>query len=77
MITSARELAKTKPTEREIIMFTSLKDLPAAKRELKKLGYTIKSANGYLNGRKAFNVTDAENRTITVSDYALLAWANS
>lgn len=57
--------------------FTTLKDLPAAKKSLKAAGFKVSKEKMTLNGRPAYRVVSEDKVTdITVTDYGLLDWAN-
>ena len=55
--------------------FRNLSELAAAKKYLRENGYEIKAANTLVNGRKGFVIENSE-RTVTVNDYGLLAFAS-
>ena len=60
--------------------FTTLKDLPAAKREFTSKGWTVKKAKETLNGRPAFWITEPSHlggASQMVTDYGLLHWASN
>lgn len=55
--------------------FRNLSELAAAKKYLRENGYEIRAANTMVNGRVGFVVENSE-RTVTVNDYGLLAFAS-
>ena len=55
--------------------FRNLSELAAAKKYLRENGYEVKAAKTLVNGRKGFVIENSE-RTVTVNDYGLLAFAS-
>ena len=55
--------------------FRNLSEMAAAKKCLRENGYEIRAANTMVNGRVGFVVENSE-RTVTVNDYGLLAFAS-
>lgn len=55
--------------------FTKLSQLAAAKAKLREQGYSVKSADRRVEGRKAFSVENDKMR-IFLSDYGLLIFAS-
>ena len=55
--------------------FRNLSELAAAKKYLRENGYEVTAANTLVNGRKGFVIENSE-RTVTVNDYGLLAFAS-
>ena len=55
--------------------FTKLSQLAAAKAELREQGYSVKSADRRVEGRKAFSVEN-DKMKVFLSDYGLLIFAS-
>ena len=55
--------------------FTKLSQLPAAKAKLREQGYSVKSVDKRVEGRKAFSVENDKMKVI-LSDYGLLIFAS-
>jgi hypothetical protein len=62
-------------------MYNTLRDLPAAKKELERCGFTVTKCKFKLNGRNAYRIVGKENDMCEgidniVTDYGLLNWAS-